>query len=134
MQRRQSDSHKKGYITLLSVIILTSMASLIVAGGLLTNIDKIDIVNSVEGSKIAKLSAESCAEIAINNLKSNLNYTGNENISFENSDCSIGTISGSGNQDRSFEVSGTYLNTIKRFLIQIENINPTTDITSWREI
>lgn len=134
MQRRQSDRNKKGYITLLSVIILTSMASLIVAGGLLTNIDKLDIVNSVEGSKIAKLSAESCAEIAINNLKSNLNYTGNETINFENSTCSIGIINGNGNQNRSFETSGLYLNIEKRYLIQIETINPTTNITSWREI
>jgi hypothetical protein len=96
-------TRKRGFVTLVSVIILGTMGVVIVTGNISVVTDNIVGVSTFEQSKQARALADSCAEIAIDKLKVNNTYAGNENITLPFGSCSVGTISGTGNTNRTFE-------------------------------
>jgi hypothetical protein len=127
-------TRKRGFVTLVSVIILGTMGVVIVTGNISVVTDNIVGVSTFEQSKQARALADSCAEIAIDKLKVNNTYAGNENITLPFGSCSVGTISGTGNTNRTFETSSTFKSVTKKLNISISIINPVTQITTWDEV
>lgn len=125
---------KKGFVTLLSVLILGAVGVVVVTNYLLINAENIIGIATIEESKQAKALVDTCAEYAINTLKTNLNYLGNETLSLSFGSCTISTISGTGNTSRSFQVTSTYLDQTRKLNIVISVVNPITSITTWQEI
>lgn len=127
-------SSKKAYITLLSVVVLTAIASVMITGTLLITTENFQANQKTRLSLEAKALAETCVEIALDTLKGNVNYTGNVTQTFSFGTCEILTISGTGNTNRTITTQSTISGVTKRMQVVIQTINPNTIITSWQEI
>ncbi len=131
---RQQYGKKNGFVTLTAVLVLGLVALITVSGSLLTSNDNFSKNKTLRISIAARHLAESCAEIALNTLKSNVAYTGNENMVLPFGTCSILTISGSGNNNRVLQTRATISNITRELQIDIQTINPNTIITAWQEL
>jgi hypothetical protein len=134
MNNRLLLKQKKGFVTLVSVIILGTMGVVIVTGNLSVVTDNIVGVSTFEQSKQARALADSCAEIAINKLKLNNEYTGNEEITLPFGICTIGSISGVGNTNRSFQTTSKFKEVTKKVDVRISIVNPITEVDLWEEV
>lgn len=125
---------KRGYITLVSILIVSSVGLIVVFSSLSINIENIISISSIQNGKQSKALAEACAEIALNELKISTSYTGNQvrNLSFGT--CTVGTISGTGNTNRSFQVSSSQDGYYFRINITVGTVNPNIIIQSWDEV
>lgn len=126
--------NKKAFVTLASVILLMFIAVVIFTSIITVNIDSLKGVEALrEGSKARSL-ANSCVEIALDKLKNDNNYTGNEIIQITGSgECEILSISGTGNLNRVLRTIGRTDGYIRKIEVSISEINPDTIITSWAE-
>ncbi len=134
LDKKLNNKQKRGFVTLVSVIIISVVGLLVVYSSLSINIENIVAISSIEKGKQSKALAESCAEIALNELKISDTYIGNETRNLSFGDCVIGTISGSGNTNRSFQVSSDKEGYYFRIDITIQTINPDMVIQSWNEV
>ncbi|MCA9378858.1 hypothetical protein KC640_00360 [Candidatus Dojkabacteria bacterium] len=130
---KQSIHTKQGFATLIAVLVLTLVATSVIAVSLLVSTQTFQAnANSREGIQ-ARFDAQTCVEIALNKLKIDNTYSGNENISLANGSCTISAVSGTGNNDRSFQTSGTSQQSIARIWIDISEIDPDMTFTTWVE-
>lgn len=134
MVEPQLDKKRKGFVTLTAVLVLGMVALITVSSSLLTSNDNFSKNKTLRLSIATRHLAESCAEIALNSLKSNINYLGNEDIVLPFGTCSILTITGSGNTNRVLQTRATIENITRELQIDIQTINPNTVITSWQEL
>lgn len=131
---QQQLNKKRGFITIASVLILGFVAIAIVTSNLNNSTFSLDNMKKNRDSYQALKLAESCAENAINTLKSNLSYTGNETLNLPFGDCTISAITGTGNSNRTFEAFSTFNNQTRRVAVSITTVNPLTSLASWKEI
>lgn len=123
-----------GFVTLVSVIVLGAIGVLVVTTNLSVNTDTTIILSVYEESKQAKALADTCAEVALENLKDDVNYAGNETLNLFDGSCDISTITGSGNAPRSFNTTGNFETQVYKLSIALGEINPFITITTWEEI
>lgn len=123
----------KGYVTLLSVILLTVFGTVVAVTTLSIATDNVSAANTISRSKQAKALADSCMEIAINTLKDDLNYAGNQSFNIGGGSCTINPISGSGNTNRGISVTGTFSGITRRASVTILTVNPLTNFNNWQE-
>jgi hypothetical protein len=133
MQPQLSNNEKKGAITIVTVLLLAGILSIVSIQVLLLGNDVLFADKTLQDSIRAKSASIACAEIALNNLKIDNSYTGNETIVLTDSECTIGSISGTGNTDRILRTSGTSNNVSRKIEIDIAVLNPTTDLNYWNE-
>lgn len=123
---------KKGYVTLVSVIILGAISILVMTTTLTIDTESIFANDVLDQAKQAKAFADTCAERGIDKLKQSNAYVG-ETINFTSGSCTVGTISGTGNTNRTFTSTGIFKNATRKVTVTITTINPTTVIGSWQE-
>ena len=133
MDQQQSDK-KRGFVTLVTVIIIGGIATVITISLLFISADSFTAAGDVVQSTQARGLADMCAERAINQLKLSTSYTGSENISAFNGSCQIATVTGSGNTNRTIQATGIYFRTTRKVQVVISQVNPTTTISSWTEM
>lgn len=126
--------NKKGYITLVSVLILISILTVVISTSLIVNQSSNSSILILRNSKQSKAAVDSCAEIALFKLKSDLSYSGNETITNSYGECTIRTLSGSGNTDRIIEVESNFEDAFSKVRISIDQINPEFVISNWEYI
>jgi hypothetical protein len=137
---QQSDKKSKrntyqAFTSLLTVILLSMVVISAIFMGSIISIDN-NIFNKIANeSIIAGRAAYSCAEIALNNLKSDLDYAGSESIDLDGITCNILEVEGSGNTNRTIKVSAvTDYNVVKKIQIEISEVNPTYIFNLWQEV
>lgn len=134
MQHSDINKNRKGgFVTLISVIILTSIALIIISSQLLISTDNYIANKRIMDSLQARVLADTCAELTLNRLKISNAYTGNDTEVLSFGTCNISTISGSGNTNRSFTTSATYNNTTRRVSVTVSEIDPVMTLSSWQE-
>ncbi len=133
MVQRQLDN-KKAFVTLASVILLMFIAVAVFTSIITVNIDSLKGVEALrEGSKARSL-ANSCVEIALDKLKIDNSYSGNEVIQIIGSgECEIMLINGTGNSNRVLRTIGRTDGFVRKVEVSISEINPDTIISSWAE-
>jgi hypothetical protein len=141
MEAHQPDKEKKeykGFVALISVLLLLAIAVTVITVGLSVQIDRSKSSDTSMDAVQASANANLCAEFAISKLKDNLTtYTGNETLTTDlncGGSCQINTITGSGNTNRLITVSGVCNDITKKLSITISNVNPFTTIASWQEV
>lgn len=124
----------EGYIALISVLIISAIAILIASSANLISISESNM--SLQESKgwEAFYLATACAEDALMKLKDNLNYPGNETLTFDTGTCTISPLEGEGNEDRIIKVSAAAYNQTRKIKIRIKRVNPDMEISSWQEV
>lgn len=78
--------------------------------------------------------AQTCAERAVVALRSDLSLADGETVAFAHGSCTVHDLGGSGNDDRAICVEGSVGESLRRIEIDIEQVLPTTVISSWHEV
>ena len=130
-QKRQ----KGGYIALISVVIVSGLMLIVAVGLSLRSMGDLDLSSAGESAARARALANACAEEAIVKLKGNLSYSGNETIIVDGSDsCTIVTVLGSGNTNRTIETQALVGLYTKKIQVSVLSLRPALVISSWAEI
>jgi hypothetical protein len=103
--------------------------------GALISIDNNKFNRIANDAIIAGRTAYSCTEIALNKLKNDLSYAGEESITLDGVTCNILAISGTGNTNRVIKVSATTsIGVVKKIQITVQTVNPSYIFSSWQEV
>jgi hypothetical protein len=123
---------QKGFSTLLLVIIIGSVALGLI---LMLSTNSLWLVKSSIDSKRSVQSKElsnSCAEIALEAIRENHNYTGMGTVNISDNICNYEIINTGGN-NRSITVSSTVGGVVRKLQISTDSFNP-LNINSWQEV
>ncbi len=126
--------NQKGYIALISVLIVTALVILIASSANLASISESNMGLKEQQTWEVYYLATACAEEALMSLKKDLDYSGNETLTFADGECTILDIGGTGNQNRTIKTSGSAFGLIRKIKIEINRIRPEIEIESWQEV
>lgn len=126
--------YKKGYITLLSVIVVAALASAVTFGFLSRGISASKNTSSFEAAIRARALADQCAEIALQKIRDEATFTtAGTSVSSVDGNCTY-TIKNLGGNRRSIITTGHSGSGIKNVAVEVDGINPYIVILSWKEI
>lgn len=125
---------RKGFILLISILIIGAIASAILSSLLLLGMSANQVSLSVQQSEKALATAQACAEYALLKLRQSPAYDGNEFLSFGDDQCEVLTVGGIGNNNRAVCTEGTSGEAIRRLEIAINQVLPQTTLYSWQEV
>ncbi|KKQ35859.1 MAG: hypothetical protein US52_C0014G0004 [candidate division WS6 bacterium GW2011_GWA2_37_6] len=125
---------KKAYVLLTTVIIIAIVTTLLVANMIAINTESTVSVGVLRDSKEALFLSDACAEVAIDKLKDNNTYTGNEVLNISSESCSILLVQGTGNTNRTVQTTSTVGDSTQKVQIVITQLNPDTQIASWKVV
>lgn len=126
----------KGYIALMTILILTGILILIAVFFSQSEILVTDFPNKSFDSLQAKEYAKSCVEIALDKYTQNQNYQGNETQNFASGgSCQILTIETNGS-DKILKTIGSYKNMTRRMkvIFYFNNQEGKIVLISWQEV
>lgn len=123
-----------GYVALVSVLIVGIVALSITTSVILLGLGSSRTGFVLEQTEQARGLATACAERALDKLRKDLNYTGNETITLGQGSCQIRPVLGSGNTNRTIETTGTVGTIVKKVKVIIAQVTPQTQLTSWQEV
>jgi hypothetical protein len=129
-----NNQNQKGYIALISILIVSGMTLLIAISVSLSGISESDMGLLKNQSTKAFYLATLCAEDALVKLKNDLKYSGNETLTIGEGSCTILAIKGGGNFNRVVKTTGTIYNQIRKIKVEISQVNPKMEISSWQEV
>ncbi len=125
---------RNGYIALISVLIISAIVVLIATSASLISIGESDMALQENQARESFYLADFCAEYALMKLESVLNYSGNKTVTLGQNSCNILSIEGSGNYNRVVKVQSTFSGQTRKVKVQISQISPTMQITSWQGV
>jgi len=107
----------KGYIALISVLIISAVMLLITIGVSYFGISQSKMTIQKNQTLESYYLAQACAEEASMKLKEDLEYQGNETININGNSCTILPVEGSGNENRVVKTSSNAYNQIRKIQI-----------------
>ena len=131
MVRLPADN-QRGYILLLSVLVLGAVGLAITLSLLLTGLDASRTVSVSDRASESKALADACAEEALQQIRSNTAYAGSGNLFFNGGSCSY-MVTNTGGNTRQVTASGIMGDIIRRLTINVSAINPLITYSSWQE-
>ncbi|MBU1159761.1 hypothetical protein KKD04_01075 [Patescibacteria group bacterium] len=124
----------KGYIALISVLIIQALILAIIIGIFLRSNTETKMVLAEQLSSKSRALAEACAEYALQQLKNDSNYSGNESIIIDGSDsCDILPIETSGS-DKIVKTQSAVSGYTRKIKINVIQINPEMFTSYWNEV
>ena len=127
-------TNKPAFVTLVSILIAMAIGVSIAVSSMLLGISFSRNAFLIEQSNQAKALANACAEKALENLRENVNYIGNETINLGRGSCQIFTVLGSGNTNRTVQTTGTVSSIIRKVEVDISVVGPQMLLTDWQEV
>ncbi len=126
---------RSGFIALISMMIISAVATVIAVGLLLRAIGENQMAVNNDLAQRAQLAATSCAEYALGQLRQNNAYAGNATLTVDSGDtCYIGVPGGSGNTNRTLVTTSTILDVTQTESISITQLRPQLQISSWQDV
>jgi hypothetical protein len=121
-----------GFIALTSVIIISAFFSILFIGMFFSATEQIERADDREFSVRALGLANSCAEQALNNLKNDLSYEGDETVTVGAYTCDILALD-STDMTKVIKTTGAVHGYTKRVQIEVDLIaHPYLEIIDWR--
>ncbi len=123
-----------GYVFLITVLIIGAISIAVASSMLLlaTTAARTALVHQQSTQALAY--ADTCAERALRELRSDGSYAGSETVTFGDDNCRILSITGSGNENRGVCTEGKSGSVTRRLEIVIDEIIPLVIINSWKEV
>jgi len=125
---------ERGFIALISVMIIGILALLIAVNLSSRSVGEAYMGFDDQEAHRSLALAETCAEKALASLKISLTYPGNETVSIGDYTCQILPVEGTGNANRTIKTQSLASGYAKRIKIEIAQVNPSLQITSWQEV
>lgn len=88
---------------------------------------------AVSDANEAAALADACAEDALQRLRLDNATTGTSNLTLGNGTCTY-TITNSGGSNRDIEATGTVNDVIRKVAVNIDQLSPIINISSWQEV
>jgi hypothetical protein len=123
----------KAFITLASVIIVSAIGLAIVVSFILLGISSLRTSFAIEQSNQARMLANTCAEQALEQIKSFPSFEGTAGLTLGQGNCTY-TIANLGEENRSITASGSVGAIIRKVKITISDIVPQIIVVSWQEV
>lgn len=124
---------KKGFVALISIIIIGAAAVSVAVSLLLLGVGASKTSLTLEQSGQTKGLANACAEQALEIIKENPSYSGTGNLTLGQGTCSYSVIDRSG-QNKTINAAGTAGSSIRKVKINVNQITPIINIASWQEV
>lgn len=123
----------KGYIALISILIISATVVLIATSASLFSIGEADMGLEQNQSWEAYYLATACAEEALQQIENSDKFSGSGNLSLGQGNCTY-MVTKLTKQNRIITASGTVGNISRKIKITIDKIKPNINITSWQEV
>lgn len=123
--------NQKGYITLISVLVLGAIGTAIAVAILLIGISTSQNAAIYRQSSIAEATATACVEEGLQKIRENTNFTGTGNLTFSPGTCTY-TVSDQAGV-RTVVGVGVMNSTTRKATAIISAFNPMITLTSWQE-
>jgi len=123
----------KGYIALISILIITAVIILAALSAGLLGVSEADLGLEKNQSSIAYYLALACVEEALQQIHDLDTFVGSNNLPLNNGTCSY-TVSSQGGGNRTIIASGNFLNIIRKIKAITSQVSPTITVTSWQEV
>ena len=123
----------EGFATLMAVLIVGAVGAAFAVGFLNRGIQASKNTISIEHAYQAKILADQCAEVALQEIRNNTAYSGKGTSSSAVGTCTYEVTLLGGNR-RNITAVGTAGTSTKKVLVEIDGIVPKIIILSWREI
>ena len=129
----KSLNKKKGFVTLISVLIMGAIAISITLSLLLLGLSSSRTSFALQIGIKAKYLANACAEEALQQIRDNPTFIGFDSISINGEKCffEVKNLGGENRSIASYSKIGTI---IKKIQVIIDKINPQINIVSWQEV
>jgi len=124
---------ERGYITLLSVLVLGAVGIAIAISLVLLGVGASRTSFANEQALQARALANACAEEGLEQIRDNTSFSGTNSLSLGQGSCTY-TVTNLGGSDRTIESSGTVGQVVRKVEIAIDAINPQINVTSWQEV
>jgi len=133
MAQLACDNNRKGYIVIYSVIIISAIVMSIIFSSSWISLNSIKSGRVLVNSKQSKVMANACAEIALQNIRDDINYSGSANLTINGNSCSY-TVVNQGAENKLIQSQSSISDNISKIEILIDQINPQINISSWQEV
>lgn len=124
---------RNGYITLLSVLIISSVGLAITVSLILLGLGSSKSSFTIERSAQAKALAGACVEQALQEIRDSVAFSGTGNLTLSHGNCTF-TVTSAGGENRSIISSGQVGTVIRKARITLSQINPQINVSSWQEL
>lgn len=125
-------NNQKGATLLLTVIILGAVASVVSVTMLVTGTDFLKTSGFNTAARQAKYHAESCAEIALMQIRQQSSFVGSGSRMFDKGSCTY-SVADSGSS-KIITATGINQNVTKRIRAQVTSYIPTLTVSSWQDV
>jgi hypothetical protein len=125
--------NNKGYITLISVLIIGAMGVAVAVSLIGIGISSSQTVSALERANQAKALANACAEEAIQQIRDSTAFSGNGSLALGRGNCSYEVVN-NGGQNRQINISANVDKAARNIEINVDQINPQINIASWQEL
>lgn len=124
----------KAYVALFTVILVGVIGISVATSLLLLGLDFWRTSFSSQQSDQARAYADACAEVALNRIRENINYSGNDTITFPNGNCIIRPVIGSGTETPAVETQAQVGESIRKIQVVLNSVRPQIEIYQWLEV
>lgn len=124
----------EGYILLISVLITGAIAASIAVALLTSGTGFLQSTGAAERSIQARGIADACVEEAIYQLQKDNAYVGPTTLTFTAGTCTVETVLGTGDTDRTIQVRSTVLDVVRKMSVVVATVVPPAQISSWQDV
>lgn len=133
MLQRHCDKGQSGYIVLISVLIIGAVGVAVAVAVLWLGLGDSKGSFALEQSNQAKALANACSDEALQQIRDSTSYTGTGNLTLGQGTCTY-TVTNTGGTSRTITSTGTVGTVVRKVKITIDTINPSINVTSWKEV
>jgi hypothetical protein len=124
---------RDGYVTLVSVLILSAVGLSLAVGLLMHGLGAARNALAIEHSTQARGLAQACAEAGLDAIKLTPNFTGTVNLVFSQGTCTY-TITSQAGQNRTVDAIGVVGDNTRRKKVLVTRTTPTIILSAWQEV
>lgn len=129
----QQHLDNSGYMTLLSVLIVSALATSIAVSLLWLGLGSSKTSFALEQSNQAKGLANACAEYALGQVRDDSNYAGSGSLTLGAGSCNYQVVN-TGDENRNIQSYGIVGAIIRKVEVDINNVSSQINILSWQEV
>ena len=129
----KKNSVRRGYIALLSVIVIGTIGVAVMMSVLLFGISSSKTDYALQQGGSAKIVASSCGEEALQRLLETGSTSMSGGLSLASGTCSY-TVSSPSGQDIVLEIVGQYAETVSKIRIIVATTTPFIILSSWQDV
>ncbi|MAZ40571.1 hypothetical protein CL654_00430 [bacterium] len=133
LQAHEIKKPQNGFVTLISILIVSSVSVLLVLSQLEGGIARTQNRITGEQGATARGHANTCIEEALEEIRELESYTGSNSIAFSLGSCEW-LVTNTGGENRTIRATGTVDTVHRNVEVQITAIDPYISISSWNEV